>query len=356
MKFEEIMCTTFIYLYLLADRDTDQDRLKILAWLSPLNFKAKHHDVLSNHHPGTGQWLFDTPEFISWRCGDSKAMWCNGIPGAGKTILASIVIDRLEREMMSRTEDGFAYVYCSYQNPEHTSQNLFASILQQLVQRQPILPQRIKDFYNRHDTGGTKPRLEDVLVELQATSRDLDKIFIVVDALDECAQEKGTRTSFLEAISRFGDQFRLLITSRTTTNVVDHLPTAVCINIDAKDADVAKYLKNRIMGERRLQRIIADDADLEETIITTILRNAKGMFLLARLHLDSLAKKHNRRDIRLALDGLPRELYHTYDEALQRVMSQDEEDVELAKYVVNPPHPQSPYEKLAQSATRISKS
>ena len=288
--------------------------------------------MLGNHHPGTGQWLFNTPEFTSWRYGDSKTLWCTGIPGAGKTILASIVIDRLEQELMSNTKDGLAYVYCSYQNPEHTSLNLFTSILQQLAQRQPILPQRIKDLYTRHAAKGTKPVLEDIIAELQAI--DLSKIFIVVDALDECALDKGTRTSFLEAMPKSRDQFHLLITSRTTINVFDYLPTAVYVTIDAKDADVARYLKNRIMGERRLQRIIAGDADLEETIIKTILQNAKGMFLLARLHFDSLAKKHNRRDIRLALDGLPRELYDTYDEALQRVMSQDEEDVELAKYVV----------------------
>ncbi|KAL8792011.1 MAG: hypothetical protein Q9195_005352 [Heterodermia aff. obscurata] len=289
---------------------TDQDRMTVLTWLSPLNFKAKHHDVLSKHHPGTGQWLFDTPEFISWRNGDSKAMWCTGIPGAGKTILASIVIDSLEHELMLHTGDSLAF---------------------QLVQRQSILPQRIKDLHTRHATEGTKPTLEEILVELQATLRDLTKVIIVVDALDECAQDKGTRISFLEAMARIEDQVHLLITSRTTANVFDHLPTAVRINIGAKDADVAQYIKNRLVGERRLQRILAGDADLEETIIKTVLRNARGMFLLAQLHLDSLAKKHNRRDIRLALDGLPRELYDTYDEALQRVMSQDEEDVELAK-------------------------
>lgn len=300
--------------------------MKILAWLSSLNFKAKHQDVLSNHHPGTGQWIFDTPEFISWRYGNSKAIWCTGIPGAGKTILASIVIDKLQKELDT---DGLAYVYCSYQNPEHTSINLIASILQQVAQRQPVLPKRIKDFYNRHATEGTKPALEEILMELQLISTDLSKVFVVVDALDECTDEK-----FLETMPRIGDQFRLLITSRTTTNVSNYLPMAVCINIDAKDADIAKYLKNRIVVERRLQRIIAGDFDLEETIIKTILRNAKGMFLLARLHLDSLAKKQNRRDIRLALDKLPRELYGTYDEAMQRLVSQDEQDVDLARSVL----------------------
>ena len=42
-------------------------------------------------------------------------------------------------------------------------------------------------------------------------------------------------------------------------------------------------------------------------------------FLLAKLHMDSLAMKHNRRDIRVALENLPKELDSTYDEAMQRI-------------------------------------
>ena len=86
-----------------------------------------------------------------------------------------------------------------------------------------------------------------------------------------------------------------------------------------------------MISERRLHRNVAGFSDLQTTIVGTVLRSAKGMFLLAQLHMDSLAKKHNRRDIRVALDSLPKELYGTYGEALERIMNQDREDVELAK-------------------------
>lgn len=44
-------------------------------------------------------------------------------------------------------------------------------------------------------------------------------------------------------------------------------------------------------------------------------------------------KKHNKRDIRLALQNLPKELNTTYDRIMQRIWNQNEEDVELAKNV-----------------------
>lgn len=58
-------------------------------------------------------------------------------------------------------------------------------------------------------------------------------------------------------------------------------------------------------------------------------------FLLAQLHVDSLAKKHNRSAVRTALQDLPKELDDTYDEAMKRIDNQDIEDVELAKQVLS---------------------
>jgi hypothetical protein len=58
-------------------------------------------------------------------------------------------------------------------------------------------------------------------------------------------------------------------------------------------------------------------------------------FLLAQLHVDSLAKKPTRREVRLALKNLPKELDDTYHEALQRIWGQDEGDVKLARQVLS---------------------
>jgi len=58
-------------------------------------------------------------------------------------------------------------------------------------------------------------------------------------------------------------------------------------------------------------------------------------FLLAQLHVDALAQKHNRKAIRTALPNLPHALDGTYDEAMNRIHGQNKEDTELAQRVLS---------------------
>jgi len=57
-------------------------------------------------------------------------------------------------------------------------------------------------------------------------------------------------------------------------------------------------------------------------------------FLLAQLHVDSLAKCLNRRQVRSGLAELPKKLDETYDQAMERIQKQDENEVKLAHLVL----------------------
>lgn len=57
-------------------------------------------------------------------------------------------------------------------------------------------------------------------------------------------------------------------------------------------------------------------------------------FLLARLHMDSIVSKHKRREVRRALENLPEGLNSTYEEAMERVRGQNEDDRMLAQRVL----------------------
>ena len=51
--------------------------------------------------------------------------------------------------------------------------------------------------------------------------------------------------------------------------------------------------------------------------------------------MESLAKKHSRRAVREALTSLPNSLDEMYDEVLERIYSQDADDVQLAKKLLS---------------------
>lgn len=60
-------------------RSSDPERRDIIDWLSPLNFKLIHSEIFQNREDGTGQWMLESQEFINWRDGRSKTLWCPGI-------------------------------------------------------------------------------------------------------------------------------------------------------------------------------------------------------------------------------------------------------------------------------------
>jgi len=67
----------------------DDEKERILAWLSPLEPKSRHHDVRDRRVEGVGNWLLQTEEFLHWRKGTSanSALICYGHPGVGKTYI-----------------------------------------------------------------------------------------------------------------------------------------------------------------------------------------------------------------------------------------------------------------------------
>lgn len=57
----------------------DDDRHKVLSWLSELDFDHDHNRIFSKRHQDTGDWLVESPEFKQWD--DSKKsslLWCHG--------------------------------------------------------------------------------------------------------------------------------------------------------------------------------------------------------------------------------------------------------------------------------------
>lgn len=56
----------------------DQESLKIVKWLSDLNFWTKQDDIFQRGQEGTGEWLLSDPTFRRWINGDTAVLWCPG--------------------------------------------------------------------------------------------------------------------------------------------------------------------------------------------------------------------------------------------------------------------------------------
>ncbi len=185
----------------------------VIDWLTPLNFLARQESIIRDRSKGTGAWFLESKTFDRWRSGDDLVMWCPGIPGAGKTFLASIVIEKL-RELYQGQNVAVFMLYCNYNDPEtHSVQPLIASLLKQHIQRQSVVDKKLGELHEAHYKKETRPTLEELKNLLGNAISQYDKTFIVLDALDEMPDEQ-CRSNLVDSLRAFGQKTNLLVTSR----------------------------------------------------------------------------------------------------------------------------------------------
>ncbi|KAF2192220.1 hypothetical protein K469DRAFT_716724 [Zopfia rhizophila CBS 207.26] len=98
------------------DQDSARHR-RLLEWISPTDYPAQQSDIIKRRQEGTGQWFLDAPEVARWLSEPKGTLFCPGIPGAGKTMVAAIAIDHLLK-LVQNNSHGVAYVYCNYKAQE----------------------------------------------------------------------------------------------------------------------------------------------------------------------------------------------------------------------------------------------
>lgn len=122
-----------------------------------------------------------------------------------------------------------------------------------------------------------------------------------------------------------------MITSRWTGDLKNYIQAGTYIKVSAQDQEIALYLHYEINSRGRLRTFIEKEPTFEKEIVSKIFENCEGMFLVARLHIDSLSAKSNLRAARIALKSLPANLDGVYEKnTISRIQKQVEEDVILA--------------------------
>ena len=323
----------------LRDRENHDGRQLMLSKLTSIDFEATHTDISSRRVEDTGRWLLESHAYKSWydsKC--SRVLWCPGKPGAGKTMLASLVIDDLRQSGFgphSRVNDcakqGVVGIYCSYRNPDTTS-NLVGSILSQLLSsiEQPphVDPPDILDRGRLHQ-------------KLSSIFDQYRRLYLVIDALDECADGPALLEHLRELLdlaerNTSAPDVHIFITGRH--NVAHEFQRRFksygCLEISSDDEDVRKYLKQELRSQSQLLDWIIGDSDFENQIIDAIIARVDGMFLLARLYMDILVHLPTKRAVRKALKTLPESVNDTYTEAWNRIRAQPSQQAELGKRIL----------------------
>ncbi|KAK6430789.1 hypothetical protein LTR95_013053 [Oleoguttula sp. CCFEE 5521] len=308
-------------------------RQDVLDWLTPLRMHDVHQTIALRAGHGSGKWCLTSEEFVAWRTQHSSRLWCPGIPGAGKTVMASIICESLRNitaEGLIKGEVGIAVAYLKYNDSSQTLENILGSLLRQLQEGHQMMEQALLDLHKKHTFSKTTPYPDELSCVLARISESFQDVFIIVDALDECSDD--VRWGILDGLRNLAPQVHLLLTSRPIDSIEEELEDFVHLPIKANRADLELFIDQHIEKNRHLKRICARSPALRADMKDAVISTAKDMFLLARLHVESLAGAAalSISHVRKKLQSLPTTLQATYEDAMRRIEAQEEDHRAIA--------------------------
>ncbi|KAF2786670.1 hypothetical protein K505DRAFT_259399 [Melanomma pulvis-pyrius CBS 109.77] len=250
---------------------------RLMEWISTTDYPAQQSDIIKHRHEGTAQWFLDAPEVARWLSEPKSTLFCPGIPGAGKTIVAAVVIEHLLHSVQNSSY-GVAYVYCNYQTQyQQDVLSMLAAILKQLVQGRTLSVKPVETLYQIHANKGTRLSLREIFDALQDVIIHYPFVYIVIDALDECRRGNGIRSEFLARLrdlQAVGD-IRLMVTSRFIPDIEDEFDKALRLEVQASDEDVRCFVAGQIF---QLPQCIQRDPALQDMVQEKIVQAADGMY------------------------------------------------------------------------------
>ncbi|KAK4248955.1 hypothetical protein C7999DRAFT_39939 [Corynascus novoguineensis] len=309
----------------------------VLDWVTTVDYSSQQRDFFRRRQAGTGQWLLNSTEYQQWIETAKQTLFCPGIPGAGKTILTSIVVDDLSIRFQDDVYVGIAYVYYNFRRQaDQKVEDLISNLIRQLSQDQSSLPECLRILYDKHK-GRTRPSFDELARVLQTVANLFSRVFIVVDALDECQLSDGSRSKFLTEIFALQNKTgaNIFATSRFIRDVTERFKDKLTLEIRAQPEDVQRYINGNIDN---MPTCVTQRPDLRKEVVTKIVQAVDGMFLLTQLHLDSLKGKRSVKAVRAALETLhtgSQAYDHAYKDAMDRIKGQLKDQEELAKQVLS---------------------
>ena len=223
--------------------------------------------------------MLRSKEFEDWVKQPKQTLFCWGLPGAGKTIIAAIVIDYLETKFQNAKNVGIAYLFCDFKLQDQKLEDLLASFLKHLVEEGSV-PDNVMELFNRCKPKGKRPLLKEILKALCSVISSYSRVFIVVDALDEC--QGDCRMAFVKEMLRLQTETEVNIfaTSRFIPEVVKVFEGKASLEIRASKEDVQKYLDEKLTN---LPFCVQSSKSLQDEIKAEIGKAVDGMYAISFL-------------------------------------------------------------------------
>ncbi|MCJ1312013.1 hypothetical protein MMC25_005687 [Agyrium rufum] len=317
-----------------STRRAVQIRSDVLRWLSPSNVQDDLHEQSSARMADSCEWILTSPAYEKFtRQQESTVLTVLGLPGEGKTFLATFVVESLLQD----PDAHVLYFFCKAGDPEkRAALQVLRTLLAQLVRSDILLSEVIEEIY-QNDGQVIAQSFLDVEQALGLAFRNTQspKTYIVIDGLDECHENLKLVRVLLDIVGSTrssGRNVHLMLSTRDQVEIRDALQGHTDIlRLDAtrRATDIDAYVQKRVSNMR-----VLTSTEMREAVVREVYDAAQGLWLYARLILDEIQSLPNVTMIRHQLQNIPRGLQQLYTQILTTLVSRlDEWQLQVAQQI-----------------------
>ena len=220
--------------------------------------------------------MLRSPDWANWLNAKQRCLWIHGIPGAGKTVLISHLIERIKQHCYESPKGKFAYVYYYFYFGRDQDETVpfLRWLLCQLCRQANLVP---GDVYKMYKFGG-EPSVLELLKALEDILDEFETTYVIVDAIDE----SNPREDLLKVVrdlvtdSRF-KKLQLLASSREYIDierVMEEISLSVSMANPFVEEDIRLYVRSILQSNRKFRWWPQELLDEVEDAVST---GARGM-------------------------------------------------------------------------------
>lgn len=258
----------------------DETRQQIIDWLLPCDPSTNHDAAKEKYVEGTGRWFIESSQFNHWKEGTKRSLWLHGIPGSGKTILCSTVIEKIKFACHTQSNTDCVYFYFDFNDMrKQTIHGFLRSVLVQLCTCRQDFITNIQTLFDKCNRGRRQPNKNELVQILFALLKGPRQTYLLLDALDECT-ERGPMAQIVKKLISSFTNLNMLITSRLeqdiNTELQDYVDIVISIQSSEVKGDVEIYVRKLIDEDSNLKRF----RRIREEVLTTLVMGADGMYII----------------------------------------------------------------------------
>ncbi|PON29932.1 hypothetical protein TGAM01_v201298 [Trichoderma gamsii] len=287
-----------------------------------------HQRKFQGRTPNTCEWITTNPTFVQWQSSRSQSnhdrlLFVSGKSGCGKSVLASSIIEKFQKQNRST----MFFYFSNLDSSQQTVDGLVRWLLHDALTSAP--DEQMRNTIQSRILNGQPTTFDLWETFNEVTTKSKTSIYLIIDGIDECQDSiSGLFTQLLTTINT-SSSLKMLLVGRPHIFEEHTSIQRIHITNDILQADIKSFITAEA---RKIQTL--GQSEIQDMVIKDIWEKADGMFLWARLAMDQLRGAYSRNDIKKVLQCLPLGLEDAYCRILHSIMKEHgETGLETAKII-----------------------